>query len=494
MTRSLARLTAQLASATEEYPDHLVTLIEKNIDPPSPVTRSDIYIRAMYVVSDQVNSFGGCFDVTDHAQLAELMLDAPVMIGHRKDQLPLGRVFHAVVAERDGTPWVKAYFYWLRSSSGADELRDNIDGGVYKECSVAFTYLTPECSICGKDIRQCPHQPFQVYRSDGESRECHFVYRDLDRVLEISLVYRGAVPNTRVGKDLNHPLDLDDKAEAIALADFNITDTDNDLLVIPKYEGLPARLVCHGDAVNLLALDDSIISSSPLDSLSFELNSAQAPVDCQIVGYRGKQRLPETDTLDFLLNRTSCATHVVCYLIDPDLPPSCTAVDKTNQDKVSFRVMPSRKCTVAQLAATCCEIGTRDGTLVITGQGNEASTTWIKPQDNGANSPRYQLHTDRNASHAVLTLDDGETSRTLTFTDCDPRRMQLGLAYRVALTENRPVKSGKLTGQLLEFIATEDILRFRLGPPLTGEYVVRSVRRGDRREHLCMRLGEKRYE
>ena len=41
---------------------------------------------------------------------------------------------------------------------------------------ISFLFSMPECSICGKDIRRCPHVPFQEYEtgpgsSEGELRE-----------------------------------------------------------------------------------------------------------------------------------------------------------------------------------------------------------------------------------------------------------------------------------------------------------------------------------
>ena len=149
MSSSLGRVTAHLAEPTDSLPPEMVALINQNIKPPTPVTADDVYVRAMYIVSDQVNSFGGRFPAEEHDRLAALLVDSPVLVGHRKDRLPVGRNFYAELVERDGHPWVKCYFYWLRSSDAAEQLRDNIDGGIYKECSTAFTFNLPACSICG---------------------------------------------------------------------------------------------------------------------------------------------------------------------------------------------------------------------------------------------------------------------------------------------------------------------------------------------------------
>lgn len=200
MSATLGRVTAQLEQPTEPANADLVSLINDNVNPPGPVSRDDVYIRALYIVSDEINSYGGRFPADEHQRLAELLVDSPVMVGHRKDRLPIGRNFHATVVTRGNRSWVKSYFYWLKSAHGAENLKYNIDGGIYKECSLAFTYCLPECSICGRDIRVCPHEPTSP-RSDNAP--CHFNYRQIERVLETSLVYRGAVPNTRIVKELS---------------------------------------------------------------------------------------------------------------------------------------------------------------------------------------------------------------------------------------------------------------------------------------------------
>lgn len=202
MKASIGRVSAQLAEPLEQVSEELVESINRNINPPDPVEAADVYVRAMYVVSDEINVFGGRFPPDEHERLAGLLVDSPVLVGHRKDRLPVGRTFHAVVVERDGSSWIKAYFYWLRSAHGADDLLANIDGGIYKECSIGFSFETPECSICGQDIRNCDHEPQRVYARGDVTVKCHFNYRGIERVLETSLVYRGAIANTAVSKEL----------------------------------------------------------------------------------------------------------------------------------------------------------------------------------------------------------------------------------------------------------------------------------------------------
>lgn len=191
-------ITARLADRSEEYEKSLVDEINRSVNPPRRVEPQDVHIRAMYIVSDQVNSQGGRFAADELDRLVEMIVDSPVMVGHRRDSLPVARNFKAVELEVDGRVWIKSYFYWMRDSVGAEDLRKNIDGGIYKECSISFLFTKPECSICGEDIRTCRHIPFHEYDVGGRTEVAHFTYRDIIKVLETSLVFRGAIPDTRI--------------------------------------------------------------------------------------------------------------------------------------------------------------------------------------------------------------------------------------------------------------------------------------------------------
>ena len=182
--------SAQLSAAViDKNLGKYVDLINANIKPPVPVTAGDIHIRAMYIISDAINSYGGRFDRADLPDIARLFADSPVLIGHDKSGLPVARNFWAEVVEKGDQLWIKCYFYWLSGADGANRLKLNIDSGIYKECSVSFTYSYPECSACGKDIRFCGHQA-----GDGT----FFYYRGVEKVLETSLVYRGSIPGTSI--------------------------------------------------------------------------------------------------------------------------------------------------------------------------------------------------------------------------------------------------------------------------------------------------------
>ena len=178
----------------------LIALINEHIHPPTPLTLDDVHIRAMRLVSDEVNDHGGRFPREEHERLCELVIDSPVLIGHDRSHLPVARNFAARCVDEGERRWVEVWFYWLRGDGPHhDQLAADIDAGVVKEGSIGFEFALPQCSICGEDIRTCEHIPGFEY----EGQTAHYEYRNIIRVLETSLVYRGATPNTRI---VNYPL------------------------------------------------------------------------------------------------------------------------------------------------------------------------------------------------------------------------------------------------------------------------------------------------
>jgi hypothetical protein len=185
----------------EERIDFLVSKINRNIKPPRKATIDNVNIRVMYLLNDLVNSHGGRFRRADLVSLSRLIIDTPVLIGHDRSAAPLARNFHAELEQKGKILWLKSYFYWPRSNDGeSDQLLEKIDSGILKECSISFVYTTPECSVCGQDIRNCPHQ------ADAKNGT-HFIYKGITQVLETSLVYKGSVKGTYVTDKLSaHPV------------------------------------------------------------------------------------------------------------------------------------------------------------------------------------------------------------------------------------------------------------------------------------------------
>ena len=202
MERLTEILIGSLALATpEDRMSFLVNKINEVIKPPRPATVENVNIRAMYVVNDLVNSHGGRFRREDLASLAKLIVDTPVLVGHNRTDTPLARTFHAELEEKGDALWLKSYFYWPKEAEGIkDELLQKIDSGILKECSIAFVYTIPECSVCGEDIRKCPHQ---IDTSGHLANDAHFIYGGITQVLETSLVYKGSVKGTYITDKLS---------------------------------------------------------------------------------------------------------------------------------------------------------------------------------------------------------------------------------------------------------------------------------------------------
>jgi hypothetical protein len=159
-----------------------------------PLAASEIYVRRCRLANDQIDSRYGRFRSEDLPRLLELVQGAPVLIGHDRRTLGIARFFGGDVEKRGDAIWIVPRFYWPRAHSQADDLRVMIDAGVYNEASIAFVYRTPTCSICGQDLRGCPHWPGRTY----DSQLCFFWYDGIERVTEGSLVYRGAAPGTGI--------------------------------------------------------------------------------------------------------------------------------------------------------------------------------------------------------------------------------------------------------------------------------------------------------
>jgi len=364
MNASIGRLTAHLAEPIEEVTLELINLINSKISPPEAVREDDVYIRAMYVVSDQVNSFGGCFPVDEHQNLCKLLIDSPVMVGHRKDHLPIGRNFHAIAVEKEGQQWIKCYFYWLKKADGAETLRENIDGGIYKECSIGFTFLFPECSVCGKDIRTCRHEPFEEYEMSDNKSSCYFNYRQIERVLETSLVYRGAVADTSISKELKAD-DIKESASKDNLI-FKEKEIQSPLeldpsyryVVTPYYEGLPVNLIFQNGQLSIERLDEKELSDEIVSQIDkCDLPEIESTIGI-IIGFRGKERCSLPNLQKYLKGKSSPVTRLELRLFPDEHVKSI----KNNPDS-RFLVSGIRYCytDVIGITAAARSMMTREG-------------------------------------------------------------------------------------------------------------------------------------
>ncbi len=503
MSTSLGRISARLVQPADEvFSPDLVDLINKNINPPTVVDKSDVYIGAMYVVSDEVNSFGGRFPPEEHERMAHLLVDSPVMAGHRKDKLPIGRNFHAVVVERDGKNWVKSYFYWLKSTEGAEALKKNIDGGIYKECSIGFTFLFPECSVCKKDIRTCPHEPFQRYeqKGDGVTDVAYFNYRQIERVLETSLVYRGAVPDTSVSRELavagdRQTCDFSDQPErAVVINSLSELEDGKEYLLVPFYESLPIMVTfekgvlhlrhCHGELI-----DSAICSRFPVKRLP-EIHQACA----HLVAYRGRERCSVEQLKRHLAGKSGPVTRLEIKMF----PPAGLAVPKGSDNSAPnrIRMIRHRIAAVNNLDRSARSIMTRNGVQLWPVEANPwpSAGYQYRPLNAGTvEDGSYTLTIARSDPFGTLVLADGNCKETFKIRQLNLARLLKGGRFiadkaESRLAERHQIDKGTTRGQVISLIERDEGLVVDLTGPLSGKFVLRPIQLDGCKRFLFYRL------
>jgi hypothetical protein len=179
------------------------------------VTKDDVHIRSLRLAGDTVNMQFGRFRTKDLPILLAMTDGAPVMTGHRKDKLPIGRLFGGDIVERNGINFIRPNIFWSAKLEEGEKLRVNIDHGIYNEASINIFFNKPTCSICGEDIRnseKCEHLPGKKY----DDELCFFWYDEVKKVGEGSIVYRGSQEGTGFEKiDGGLAAALSEKADRI---------------------------------------------------------------------------------------------------------------------------------------------------------------------------------------------------------------------------------------------------------------------------------------
>jgi len=183
-----------LPEQTKASDDDVAAINSLANPPPLPVTARDVYIRRCRLAGDAIDAGGGRFRTGDLPGLLQMVQGAPALVGHRRESLGVARFFGGGVITDPGSgiTYIVPKFYWMRAHSGAEDLRVNIDGGIWCEASIGFVFRKPTCSICGEDIRRCDH----IIGTDIGGAPVFFYYDDIVKVTEGSLVYRGAQPGT----------------------------------------------------------------------------------------------------------------------------------------------------------------------------------------------------------------------------------------------------------------------------------------------------------
>jgi hypothetical protein len=153
-----------------------------------PLERDAIAVFTMDLCHNQVDRHFSRFPEEELDKIDALTPGRPLMERHNLGgSLPRGIFFRSRLHRSGERLSVRPDVYVLRTAENGDFIR-NIEGGVYRETSIGFSFRTPECSICGKDLRSCAHIPGRQY---GDS-VCHFMMRGVIEVIEGSVVPAGS--------------------------------------------------------------------------------------------------------------------------------------------------------------------------------------------------------------------------------------------------------------------------------------------------------------
>ncbi len=184
--RQAGRLVAARAvAAGEENGDRAAAVNRyalRELDP------SEYAVFTLDLCNNQIDRHFSRFPEEELARIKDLVPGRPLMERHDlRGSLPRGRFFRAALHREGDVVSVRPEVYVLRTAENADFIL-NIEGGVYRETSIGFSFRMPECSICGKDLRTCDHIPGRAYGPDT----CHFIMRDVLEVAEGSVVSAGS--------------------------------------------------------------------------------------------------------------------------------------------------------------------------------------------------------------------------------------------------------------------------------------------------------------
>ncbi len=439
-----------------------------------------------------MNSFGGRFPAQEQDQLTRLIVDSPVMVGHRKDKLPIGRTFYATITKRNGEDWVKSYFYWLKSADGAETLRENVDGGIYKECSIGFTFLVPECSICGKDIRLCEHEPLQNYTISGKEESCYYNYRQIERVLETSLVYRGAVTGTAISKELQASCEkqvdsYQRKMPATYLKNLEQLDTSEQYLVSPLYDGLPIQVVCKRGVVSLRQIDGSPIS----EALTIRFAPIQLVEGCAlfglILGYRGKERCSSQDVINFINAQNSAVSRLELHILDCGHESNVQSSEQPGR----FRVRRLRHQVVSynRLLEAVRRMKTRDGVRIwaqSTPPPEYAGYIYKPTISEILTVDQYGLVTDNEHLYAMLLLRLRTGLKQYKLCQFNLARLYRGMKFISDESDGEATSSTSHShiGRVMSVDSRNGGMKLSLRGKLNGRFIIRPIKIGGLSRHL----------
>ena len=155
-----------------------------------PLALEEFVVFTMDLCHNQMDRHFSRFPDEELERINRMVPGRPLMERHDlRGTLPRGTFFRSALHndEARGRLSVRPDVYVLRTPDNSGFIL-NIEGGVYRETSIGFSFRTPECAICGKDLRTCDHVPGRTY---GDA-VCHYVMRDVLEVIEGSVVPTGS--------------------------------------------------------------------------------------------------------------------------------------------------------------------------------------------------------------------------------------------------------------------------------------------------------------
>ncbi|GMU91689.1 MAG: hypothetical protein AMXMBFR4_07470 [Candidatus Hydrogenedentota bacterium] len=153
-----------------------------------PLSPEEFAVFSLDLCHNQVDRHFSRFPDEELDKISAMTPGRPLMERHDlRGSLPRGTFFRSQVHEDGARRTVRPDVYVLRTRDNEDFIL-NIEGGVYRETSIGFSFETPECSICAKDLRTCDHVPGRTY---GDA-QCHYIMRNVLEVIEGSVVPSGS--------------------------------------------------------------------------------------------------------------------------------------------------------------------------------------------------------------------------------------------------------------------------------------------------------------
>jgi len=165
-----------------------------------PLARDEFVVFTLDLCNNQIDRHFSRFPEEELEKINRMTPGRPLMERHDlRGTLPRGTFFRSGLHTEGERISVRPDVYVLRTQENADFIL-NIEGGVYRETSIAFSFRMPECSICHKDLRTCSHIPGRAYEAEARKSAngaandsvCHYVMRDVIDVIEGSVVSSGS--------------------------------------------------------------------------------------------------------------------------------------------------------------------------------------------------------------------------------------------------------------------------------------------------------------